>query len=180
MVRAYARSVQLGLRLRVLGGIFGMVPLVHLHFLLRIISTLDAEARFEYERERLNESRCQQRVCATRYPILLVHGVFFRDFKLVNYWGRIPAELERNGARLFYGEHSSALPIHESARELSLRIREVCERTGAEKVNLIGHSKGGLDCRAALADPQVKAHVASLTTINTPHRGCEFADYLLS
>lgn len=180
MVRAYARSVQLGLRLRVLGGIFGMVPLVHLHFLLKIISTLDAEARFEYERERLNEGRRQQRVCATRYPILLVHGVFFRDFKLVNYWGRIPAELELNGARLFYGEHSSALPVHESARELSLRIREVCERTGAEKVNLIGHSKGGLDCRAALADPQVKAHVASLTTINTPHRGCEFADYLLN
>ena len=49
-----------------------------------------------------------------------------------------------------------------------------------EKVNLIGHSKGGLDCRAALADPQAKAHVASLTTINTPHRGCEFADYLLN
>lgn len=179
MTRAYARSVQLGLRLRVLGGIFGMVPLVHLHFLLRIISTLDAEASFEYEKELLNESRRQQRVCATRYPILLVHGVFFRDFKLVNYWGRIPAELELNGARLFYGEHSSALPVRESARELSLRIREICERTGAEKVNLIGHSKGGLDCRAVLADPLAAAHVASLTTINTPHRGCEFADYLL-
>ena len=28
--------------------------------------------------------------------------------------------------------------------------------------------------------PGIKEHVASLTTINTPHRGCEFADYLLS
>ncbi len=27
--------------------------------------------------------------------------------------------------------------------------------------------------------PEVAPHIASITTINTPHRGCEFADYLL-
>ena len=179
MIRAYVFSMQLGVRLRVLGGVFGLVPLVHLYFLARIISTVDAEARFEYEREVLDESRAALRVCATNYPLLLVHGVFFRDSKLVNYWGRIPEALERNGARVFYGCHSSALPVKESARELARRIREVCDETGADKVNLIAHSKGGLDCRAALADPEIAAHVASLVTINTPHRGCEFADYLL-
>lgn len=38
--------------------------------------------------------------------------------------------------------------------------------------------KGGLDARYLLSDPEAARHVASLTTINTPHRGCEFADYL--
>lgn len=47
------------------------------------------------------------------------------------------------------------------------------------KVNIIAHSKGGLDCRYALAELGVNNLVASLTTVNTPHRGCEFADYLL-
>ena len=35
--------------------------------------------------------------CKTRYPIVLVHGIFSRDMKLLNYWGRIPAALIRNG-----------------------------------------------------------------------------------
>ena len=54
------------------------------------------------------------------------------------------------------------------------------EETGCEKVNIIAHSKGGLDCRYAISCLGVEELVASLTTINTPHRGCVFADYLLN
>jgi triacylglycerol lipase len=46
-------------------------------------------------------------------------------------------------------------------------------------VNIIAHSKGGLDCRYAIAHLGMGEYVASLTSINTPHRGCLFADYLL-
>ena len=38
--------------------------------------------------------------CATRYPILLVHGTAFRDWEHMGYWGRIPAALRRRGARV--------------------------------------------------------------------------------
>ncbi len=65
-------------------------------------------------------------------------------------------------------------------RELADRIRDIVEKTGCEKLNIIAHSKGGLDARAALQLPGVADHVASLTTVSTPHRGCEFADYLLT
>ena len=51
---------------------------------------------------------------------------------------------------------------------------------GCEKVNIIAHSKGGLDCRYAIAKLGMAPYIASLTTINTPHRGCLFADYLLT
>ena len=52
--------------------------------------------------------------------------------------------------------------------------------TGCEKVNIIAHSKGGLDSRYAIANLGIAPYVASLTTVNTPHKGCEFADKLLS
>ena len=109
----------------------------------------------------------------------MVHGVFFRDFKHLNYWGRIPEELEANGAVIYYGQHNSAAAVDNSAKELAARIREIVQKTGCGKVNIIAHSKGGLDTRTAIAKEGVSSMVASLTSVNTPHRGCEFADYLL-
>ena len=63
--------------------------------------------------------------------------------------------------------------------EMAELIHQIIRETGCEKVNVIAHSKGGLDMRAALALTDIAPYVASLTTINTPHRGCQFADYLL-
>ena len=60
-----------------------------------------------------------------------------------------------------------------------MRIKEILKETNFEKVNIIAHSKGGLDSRYALSKCGMDQYVASLTTINTPHRGCEFADFLL-
>ena len=180
IVTVYLTCSQLGLRKRVWGIILGWVPIAHLIMLGIIIKTADDEYRFEKNKIKLDRSRASQRICATRYPLLMVHGVFFRDYEHLNYWGRVPGELEANGARVFYGNHNSASSVEDSARELGQRILEICRQTGCDKVNIIAHSKGGLDCRCAIAETPAGAHVASLTTINTPHRGCEFAEYLLS
>ncbi len=174
----YLTSVQLGIKIRVIGLICGLIPGVNLIVLLIIISKTYTEFFCEREKERLNADRKYDKVCKTKYPILLVHGVFFRDSKLLNYWGRIPRELERNGAVCFYGNHQSAAAVKDSAKELSKRIKEIADKTGCEKVNIIAHSKGGLDCRYAIANCGMSEYVASLTTINTPHRGCLFAEWL--
>ena len=110
----------------------------------------------------------------------MVHGVFFRDFRFFDYWGRIPNDLKENGATIYYGNHSSALPVSLSASEIASRIHDIVSSTGCGKVNIIAHSKGGLDCRYAISELGISKYVASLTMINTPNRGCEFADYLLS
>ncbi|MBO5093352.1 MAG: triacylglycerol lipase [Lachnospiraceae bacterium] len=180
IVRIYMTSRQLGIRLRLIGIICGMIPVAHLFALAALIRTAEREAAFETEKCKLNKEREAQRICATRYPILMVHGVFFRDFRYFNYWGRIPKELEQNGAVIYYGNHQSAASVEDSAEELAARIRQIVSESGCGKVNLIAHSKGGLDCRYALAKCGIADMVASLTTVNTPHRGCEFADYLLS
>lgn len=176
----YFTSTQLGLKWRVIGLIFGMVPVANLIVLFIILKITIDEQFFETEKLLRNQQRAEQKVCATKYPILLVHGVFFRDFKLFNYWGRIPKELEQNGAAVYYGNHSSAASIADSAAELKERIGQILRETGAEKVNIIAHSKGGLDCRYAMAKLDMTPYVASLTTVNTPHRGCLYAEYLLN
>lgn len=180
IITVYLTSRQLGIRYRVLGILCGWIPVAHLIMLHIIIRTVGLEVENETLRIKRNAEREKERICATRYPLLLVHGVFFRDFKHLNYWGRIPGELERNGAKIFYGNHNSAAAVKDSALELERRIVEIVQSTGCEKVNVIAHSKGGLDMRTALSQTSVAPYVASLTTINTPHRGCEFADYLLN
>ncbi len=180
MIRIFFSSEQLGIKTRIIAVICGMIPVVHLIVLGRMIQIVSDEIVTENRKIMLDEQRHSQQICATKYPILMVHGVFFRDFRYFNYWGRIPRALEANGARIFYGNHQSAASVETSACELAARIREIIQETGCGKVNIIAHSKGGLDCRRALNLPGIAEHVATLTTISTPHRGCEFADYLLT
>lgn len=179
IIRVYLTSKQLAVKWRILGVICGFVPIANLVVLYHIIRIAGYEARLEGEKLLIDEARKERRICATKYPVLLVHGVFFRDFKYLNYWGRIPEELEKNGAVIYYGNHQSADSVEGSAAELAARIRQITEETGCGKLNIIAHSKGGLDCRYALSQLGVSELTASLTTINTPHRGCLFADYLL-
>ena len=180
IIIVYTTSRQLGFKTRLLGIVFGMIPLANLIMLITILRITGKEAKTELTRCKLNRLRASEHVCQTKYPLLLVHGVFFRDFKHFNYWGRIPDELMRNGAVIYYGEHQSAASVDDSARELEQRILGIIRENGYEKLNVIAHSKGGLDMRTALAKTSVAPYIASLTTVNTPHRGCEFADYLLN
>lgn len=178
ILMVYGTSVQLGVNARILGAIFGWAPIASIFMLGKILRITTREVKFEKEKIKVNEKRKEEQICRTRYSILMVHGVFFRDFTHFNYWGRIPGELEKNGASVYYGNHNSAASVDDSAKELIVRIQEVLKETGAEKVNVIAHSKGGLDMRTAIQMGGAP-YVASLTTVNTPHRGCEFADYLL-
>lgn len=179
MLRVYCTSVQLGLKHRVLAALCGWIPFLNIWYLLKIIRIVSDEVEFETEKWELDETRAENEICKTQYPLLLVHGVFFRDYRYINYWGRIPKELRRNGATVYYGRQQSAAAVEDSGRELTARIRQIVEETGCGKVNIIAHSKGGLDSRAAIAHQGMGPYVATLTTINTPHRGCIFAEYLL-
>lgn len=114
-----------------------------------------------------------------RYPVLMVHGMGFRDTKLINYWGRIPAELKKSGCDIYYGYQDSNASVEVNARHISERIDRILSETGAEKVNIIAHSKGGLDSRYAISTLGMSEKVASLTTMSTPHNGSETMDIIL-
>lgn len=118
-----------------------------------------------------------QRNASTLHPILLVHGLF--GFDRIGPFGLfhdIRQVLRSAGARVFIA-HLSATHTHEARGEQLLsQVERVLEGTGAQKVNLIGHSQGALAARyAAAVAPQV---VASVTSVSGPNHGSELADFL--
>lgn len=180
MIMVYVTSVQLGIRWRVIGVLCGWLFPLNLYVLMRIKDTCEREISIELEKEQIIHVNSISDTCKTNYPILLVHGIFFRDVGYLNYWGRIPKHLMRQGATVYYGHQDSARSVENSAQQLAKRIEQITKEYNVEKVNIIAHSKGGLDCRYAISNLNISDKVASLTTINTPHHGCIFANYLLT
>jgi triacylglycerol lipase len=102
--------------------------------------------------------------CATRYPLVLVPGMLgFIRLVLYPYWYGIVEALRRGGAVVIPVKVS---PLHSSevrGEQLLARIEEVLKQTGAQKVNLIGHSQGSLTARYAAAKrPDLVASVTSV------------------
>ncbi len=128
---------------------------------------------------RLDDVRVERQICRTKYPLILVHGVGFRDYRYFNYWGRIPRELVRNGAQVHYGHQEAWGTVEDNGEILKEEILGICRETGAEKVNIIAHSKGGLDSRYLISGLSMAPYVASLTTINTPHHGSALVEFLM-
>jgi triacylglycerol lipase len=117
---------------------------------------------------------------ATRYPIILVHGLSGTDKYLgvMDYWYGVKADLEKNGATVYVANLSgfqSDEGRNGRGEQLLAFVQQVLAATGAQKVNLIGHSQGGTTSRyVAAVRPEL---VASVTTISTPHRGSEVSDF---
>jgi len=113
---------------------------------------------------------------ATKYPIVLVHGAGFKDKNMgINYWGRIPRTLQARGAKVFYGNTDGWGTIESNAAMLKKTIEKVLAKTSSAKVNIIAHSKGGLEARYMISSLGMAGKVASVTMIATPHHGSAMA-----
>lgn len=115
----------------------------------------------------------------TRYPIVLAHGFMGSP---TNFWAFLDVKqsLEEDGHVVYEGEvppfHSPAV----RAERLAVTVDQVLEETGADKVNIIAHSMGGVDSRYLISTLGYGDRVASLTTISSPHRGSGIADVALA
>jgi len=113
----------------------------------------------------------------TRYPIVLTHGLYGFDNLLgVDYWYKVPETLRQDGADVFITTVSNSNTPEIRGEQLIPQIEQILALTGAEKVNLIGHSHGGPTTRyVASVRPDL---VASVTTIAGVNRGTPVADKL--
>jgi len=113
----------------------------------------------------------------TRYPIVLVHGLFGFDSALgIDYFYGIPDALRRDGARVYVAQVSAANSTEVRGEQLLAQVRTILAITGAAKVNLVGHSHGGPTTRyVAGVAPQL---VASVTSIGGVNKGSRVADIL--
>ncbi len=115
----------------------------------------------------------------TRYPIVLAHGLsgFRQLFGVVDYFFGIPSDLQSGGARVFVTQVSAFGSADLRGEQLLRQVEFIAASTGAGKVNLIGHSQGGIDARYVMGvRPDL---IASLTTVATPHLGADLADFLV-
>lgn len=114
----------------------------------------------------------------TRYPIVLVHGTFgFSKIGSVDYWYGIPQDMHAHGATVFPVQVPPFGRNEMRGERLLDEIDEILAITGAEKVNLIGHSQGGPTVRYAGGVAPDK--VASVTTIGSPTFGTKIVDLVL-
>ena len=114
----------------------------------------------------------------TEYPIVLCHGAgaFGSVFGVVDSWGGIAEALALDGAKVFVTDVSALNSSEVRGEQLITQIEQIRAITGKAKVNLIGHSQGGIDVRyVAAVRPDL---VASVTAVAGPHGGAALADYL--
>ena len=119
----------------------------------------------------LLEERKEVRLLATKYPIVLVHGIVIKQMKIINAFGQIGNQLLAEGYPSFVADIDAIGSVDTNAEQLKRYIERVLAESGAEKVNIIAHSKGGLDSKFMITELGMEDKVASLTTLCTPHKG---------
>ncbi|MFF9895678.1 MULTISPECIES: triacylglycerol lipase [Streptomyces] len=102
-------------------------------------------------------------------PVLLLHG--FIDNRSV--FVLLRRSLVQHGRQHVESLNYSPLTcdIRMAAELLGRHVEEICERTGQERVDIVGHSLGGLIARYYAQRLGGDARVRTLVTLGTPHGG---------
>jgi pimeloyl-ACP methyl ester carboxylesterase len=117
-----------------------------------------------------------------KLPVLLIHG-YFSNASVWQTWEQLlrndgiiaRAVTFADDPRTFVDEDAcGSAAAH--ASELDQIIEEFKMDTRSEKINIVAHSKGGLDARLYLANNLFNDDVANLIMIGTPNKGSLLAD----
>ncbi|MEZ3177501.1 alpha/beta fold hydrolase [Streptomyces pimonensis] len=106
-------------------------------------------------------------------PVVLLHG--FIDNRSV--FVLLRRSLAQHGRQQVESLNYSPLTcdIRIAAELLGRHIEQVCERTGSHRVDVVGHSLGGLIARYYVQRLGGDARVRTLVTLGTPHSGTRVA-----
>ncbi|MEU3468374.1 alpha/beta fold hydrolase [Streptomyces sp. NPDC006687] len=109
-------------------------------------------------------------------PVLLLHG--FTDNRSV--FVLLRRALGAGGRRRVetYNYSPLTLDLRVTAQHLARRVEELCERSGQDRVDLVGHSLGGLVGRYYVQRLGGDARVRTLVTLGTPHGGTRVAPFM--
>jgi triacylglycerol lipase len=125
--------------------------------------------------------------CKTKYPVVLVHGAFFKDQNMlgINYWWGIPDALRSKGAVVYVSNQDPFNGLAVRTQRLAMELGQQFALNPAwKKINIIAHSMGPLDSRNLIANFSIpgkgpaKNYVASLSSISGINHGSEVGDVL--
>lgn len=123
-----------------------------------------------------NQSERQQQQTGEKpLPVLLVHG-YTEDAAV---WKKWEDMLRKDGIQFFTVTFKDSDDKCGSAKqhaiELEKMVQVIKEQSGTQKINIVGHSKGGLDARVFLDNTDTK-DVSNLIMIGTPNAGSPVAE----
>ncbi len=119
--------------------------------------------------------------CLTKYPVVFAHGFAVSEGMLgfLDYFYEVEEAIEAEGGTTFTPV-VNAFDSHENkAKSFKRQVEDYMLLTGVEKVNIIGHSHGGVYTRYAITMLGMADKVASLTTVDSVHRGSSGPDIVL-
>ncbi len=102
-------------------------------------------------------------------PILLIHG-YGEDSRVWNSWRYWLGADNFSGVYPIAFSDDKCGSVEEHATELNNIVNGILHDTGSQKVNIVAHSKGGLDARWYIAHGGADK-VANLIMIGTPNSG---------
>lgn len=119
-----------------------------------------------------------------KHPIVLIHGLgSLGQYGPVDYFYKIPELIRNSGSRVFIANLPVWASVERRARALKLQLQrefpELLHEEEGFRLNLVGHSLGGLDSRYLVSNLGFGPSVASITSIGTPNRGTSIADLAL-
>jgi hypothetical protein len=110
-------------------------------------------------------------------PYVLAHGISAQ----ADTWDEATAEdvlttIDDSGVLYTRFSTDPAGRATANARDLKTQIAAFLDTVKAKKVNVIAHSKGGLDIQALAVISEPEFEMLSLSTLSTPHLGSSIAD----
>lgn len=126
----------------------------------------------------INDFSCE----SSHNPVVLLHGLgatFYEDLNFLQSW------LQHEGRctySLTYGAYDGfpfvggLKPINESAPEIAAYIKEVVQKTGKSKVDLVGHSEGAFQSLYVPKFEGVSGLVDKIVSIAPPTHATTFAN----
>ncbi len=114
----------------------------------------------------------------TQYPVVLAHGLggFTTLFGVIDYFNGIPEDLMKGGSQVYTTKTSAVNNSEIRGEQLLTQVKTIAAISGKSKVNLFGHSQGGIDVRyVAGVAPK---YVASVTAVSSPEQGSKTADFV--
>lgn len=117
---------------------------------------------------------------ATKYPLVFVPGMFgFEKIVVFDYWYAIPENLTRSGATVFTLDVAGVNSPEFRGEQVIAQLEEIIAISGAEKVNLFGHSHGSPTIRyVAAVRPDLVASVTSISGVNAGVRSAQLIQYI--
>ncbi|MEW5735132.1 MAG: alpha/beta fold hydrolase [Thermodesulfobacteriota bacterium] len=119
--------------------------------------------------------------CATKYPVVLAHGMgaTAEMLGIIDYWWGIEDALEEEGADVYATAVNCMDSTVNKAVAFKKQYLQILALTGKAKANIIGHSHGTIYTRYAITNLGLGNRCASHTSIAGPHKGSSVADVVV-